>query len=275
MSSIKSDKWSAANYHEHASFVYSAKFTSVVLDMLGAKSGERILDVGCGSGEITVDLEKIVGKNGLVVGVDFSANMIEKAKANGCSNVYVSDGCDLQLDKDLEHTFDAAFSNAALHWMKRDPAGVLRGVKRALKPGGRFVAEMGGYLNIVGKRPLLNRFSGLRTAIHEVCRKHGIAPEPLDPWYFPSEKEYTELLESEDFKVEHISLNPRITVLPGRLYNWLITFARTSILDKVSDELAAQIMQEVEDMCAVDMRDKYGNWSVMYVRLRFSAIAPS
>jgi len=264
-STTKDDKWSAAHYNEHASFVYSAKFTSVVLDMLAAKPGERIIDIGCGSGEITADLEKLVGKDGLVVGTDFSANMIEKAKANGCSKVYVSDGCDLQIEKNLEHTFDAAFSNAAMHWMKRDPAGVLRGAKRALKPGGRFVSEFGGYLNIVG----------LRTAIHEVCRKHGIDPEPLDPWYFPSVEEYTELLESNGFKIDHISLNPRITPLPGRLYNWLITFVRTSILDGVPDELAKQMMQEVEDLCAIDMKDKYGNWALMYVRLRFSATVPT
>ncbi|KZT60262.1 S-adenosyl-L-methionine-dependent methyltransferase [Calocera cornea HHB12733] len=263
-SAARDDKWTAADYNQHASFVYSAKFTSVVLDMLAAKPGERIIDIGCGSGELTVDLEKVVGKEGLVVGIDFSANMIEKAKANGCAHVYVSDGCDLQIEKGLENTFDAAFSNAALHWMKRDPAGVLRGVKRALKPGGRFVAEFGGHLNVVG----------MRGALHEVCRKHGMDPVPLDPWYFPSVEEYKELLESNGFVVDHCSLNPRITPLPGKLYDWLITFARTSILDKVPDEEAAQMMQEVEDMCAIDMRDSYGNWSLMYVRLRFSATVP-
>ncbi|KZO96986.1 S-adenosyl-L-methionine-dependent methyltransferase [Calocera viscosa TUFC12733] len=261
---LKDDKWSAADYNQHASFVYSAKFTSAVLDMLAAKPGERIIDIGCGSGELTVDLEKVVGKEGLVVGTDISANMIETAKANGCSNVYVSDGCDLQLEKGLEHTFDAAFSNAALHWMKGDPAGVLRGVKRALKRGGRFVGEMGGLLNIVG----------LRSAIHQVCRRHGVDPGPLDPWYFPSVEEYKELLESNGFQVDQISLNPRITPLPGSVIGFLITFVRRSFFDKLPDEQAEKMMQEVEDLCEIDMRDSSGKWSLMYVRLRFSAKVP-
>ena len=76
--------------------------------------------------------------------------------------------------------FDAVFTNAALHWCKRDPSGVLEGAKRVLKPGGRIVGEMGGFMNCIG----------VRSAVHRVLRDRGYDPEDLDPWYFPSMEDY-------------------------------------------------------------------------------------
>jgi ubiquinone/menaquinone biosynthesis C-methylase UbiE len=124
------------------------------LELLSAQSGERILDIGCGSGELTLLLQDVVGqKDGLVVGVDFSESMIEKAKANGVKYAFVADAQLLELpedDPEVLERFDAVFSNATLHWCKRDPLGVLASVRKVLKPGGRFVAEMGGFMNCIG-----------------------------------------------------------------------------------------------------------------------------
>lgn len=126
------DKWSASVYSTNASFVYSSAFTSAVLNLLAPQPGERILDLGAGSGEVTLEIAKAVqaeGKPGSVVGVDMSAALLRQAR-EGAQQAGVNsvewierDGHDLS---GVEGGFDAAFSNAALHWMKTDPAKVGR-----------------------------------------------------------------------------------------------------------------------------------------------------
>jgi len=149
------DTWSAQNYNKTASFVYSHAFTAPVLGLLHAKPGERIIDFGCGSGEVTLELLKVVGEEGLVVGVDSSKSMIEQASMNGLPHCFISDVQALEFPADFEHQgraqYDAVFTNAALHWCKRDPAGVIQSASRVLKKGGRFVGEMGGFTNCIGE----------------------------------------------------------------------------------------------------------------------------
>jgi len=163
---------------------------------------------------------------------------------------------------DFDYKFDAVFSNAALHWCKRSPSGVIESAARALKKGGRFVVEMGGFTNCVG----------LRMVIHEVLRRRGLDPVALDPWYFPSPQDQQKLLESNGFRVVHISLNPRFTPLGGDIIDWQRTFARTSAFAGLSDAEAEDAMREVQVLCAPDCRDVSGNWALMYTRLRFVAI---
>jgi len=109
-------------------------------------------------------------------------------------------------------------------------------------------------------------------AIYHVLRGRGCDPVALDPWYFPSVQDYHQLLDSNGFRVEHISLNPRFNPLTGTLVDWLQLFCRTSFLKGFNDAEALEIMQEVENMCAVDCRDESGNWAMMYTRLRFVGI---
>src|SRR5439155_8396846 len=108
-----------------------------VFDLLNPQAGERILDLGCGDGALT---ERIVSAGAHVVGVDASSDMVNAARRRGL-DARVMDGGSL----DFNSEFDAVFSNAAMHWMKRDPDAVISGIHRALKPGGRFAAEMGGH----------------------------------------------------------------------------------------------------------------------------------
>jgi len=259
--------WSASLYNKTGSFVYSPAFTAPVLQLLSARPGERILDLGCGSGEVSLEIKKVVEtmKEGIIIGVDYSESMVQKAKENGLEHVFVADAQDLQLPEDMPEAldkFDAVFSNAALHWCKRDPLGVLKSAKKVLKPGGRFVGEMGGFMNCIG----------IRSALHDALRNRGHNPVDLDPWYFPSMEDYVKLLVTASFKPTHISLNPRITPLPTGLYNWLNLFVRSSFLRNFSDEEAIEIMKEVEDRCRVDCQDASGKWAMVYMRLRFSAI---
>ncbi|EJC98010.1 S-adenosyl-L-methionine-dependent methyltransferase [Fomitiporia mediterranea MF3/22] len=270
------DAWNADTYNAVASFVYSKEFTTPVLGLLNARPGERILDLGCGSGDLTLVLKRTVGETGVVLGVDASENMVKKARQNGVTASFVADAQDLQLppatpiDKEVadalpegfDYKFDAVFSNAVLHWCKRDPYAVVRAVAKVLRKGGRFVGEMGGYLNTVG----------LRSSMHAVLRKRGLDPESLDPWYFPSTDEYRKVLESAGFRVTHISLNPRITPLSSDIIDWQRTFCRKTIFATLNDADAEEVMREVQDMCTIDSRDANGRWTVMYCRLRFVAI---
>jgi len=268
-----------SDYSKNASFVYSDAYTSAVLQLLAPQQGEKILDLGCGNGELTNRLVDLVGEqDGQVWGTDSNAKMLDKAASSFPrlqGRLFQSDAQDLQLPSqrivDFPASFDAVFTNATLHWCKDSPAGVLRGVKRALggRKGARFVGEFGGFMNCVG----------VRSQLHRILREKGHDPEALDPWYFPTDVEYQELLQSEGFVVEHISLNPRFTPLSTDLHGWLQTFARGSFLATFSDAEAEEVIAEIVGRCEVDCRmaSRVGQgagtdgWAVMYVRLRFVA----
>ncbi|CAE6347334.1 unnamed protein product [Rhizoctonia solani] len=197
---------------------------------------ERIVDLGCGTGELTLRLEELVGQEGLVIGVDASESMLGKAKENGVANLFCSDIQNLMVPnkfKDFTGTFDAVFTNLALHWCKQNPHGAVRAAKTLLRPGGRFVGEFGGHMNGVG----------LRHAIAQVLERRGKVPS--DPWFLPQPEEYTKILESEGFKVEHISINPQIIILERSLADFVYGLFRASYLKDVEDEEAREIAQEV------------------------------
>jgi len=183
---------------------------------------------------------------------------------NGVQHAFVSDIQALELPGDipyLHEKFDAVFSNAVLHWCKRDPGGVLESAKKVLKPGGRIVAEMGGFMNCIG----------VRSALYRALRSRGYDPVSRDPWYFPSMEDYVRLLVTSGFTPIHLSLTPRVTPLPTGLHGWLQVFARTSLLAGLSEEEVKEIMDEVQEVCRVDCQDNSGKWAMLYMRLRFSA----
>lgn len=246
--------WDPDRYARNARFV--ADLGMPVVELLDPAPGERILDLGCGDGALTV---KFVEMGCDVVGVDGSAEQIEAARALGL-DARVADGQDL----DFEAEFDAVFSNAALHWMRRDPDAVIRGVVRALKPGGRFVGEMGGSGNV----------GAIRAALEAALVRRGIDPAPLCPWYFPTPEDYKTKLESAGLTVDRIELIPRPTPLPTRMADWLDTFGE-SYLSGVDESERAAVKEEVSAALAPDLRDaETGNWTADYVRLRFSARLP-
>ncbi|KAG6812722.1 hypothetical protein H0H93_013714 [Arthromyces matolae] len=260
--------WSASHYNQTASFVYSSAFTAPVLELLDAKPGERIIDFGCGSGEITLELQKHVtsAPGGAVIGTDASESMVEKAKQNGVEHAFVGDIQALELPNDIptiDQKFDAVFSNATLHWCK-NPAGVLESAKRVLKPGGRFAIEMGGLTNIIG----------LRCVMRDVLRRRGYDAEERDPWFFPSVDEYKELLINAGFRIEHISLNARINPLKESVTDWLYLFTRHTMLKGISDGEAKEIIDEATEILRPDCQDKSGAWTLMYARLRVLAFSP-
>jgi len=145
----------------------------------------------------------------------------------------------------------------------RNPDAVIAGVWRALKPGGRFVAEFGGAGNV----------AIVRGALVAVLARRGIDGDAATPWYFPSVDEYRGRLERHGFAVASIELIPRPTPLPGGLADWLDTFAE-SFLAAVAPEERAAVKEEVETLLRPALCDAAGAWTVDYMRLRFAAVKP-
>ena len=171
---IARQRWSAERYAETAHFVPA--LGAPVLEMLAPSRGEHILDLGCGDGVLT---EEIAASGADVLGADLSEELLAAAAAKGVK-VQRVDGHALPFKGE----FDAVFTNAALHWMRR-PKLVIAGVHRALKPRGRFVGEFGGHGNV----------AAIATAIWAVSALHGGDPAKVAPWFFPSVAEYQRLLE--------------------------------------------------------------------------------
>jgi len=245
--------WSAARYAEAAHFVPA--LGAPVLELLAPAPGEQILDLGCGDGVLT---EKIAAAGAVVVAVDAAPDMVAAARGRGL-DARVMAGQDL----DFETAFDAVFSNAALHWM-RPPEKVLAGVYRALKPGGRFVAEMGGH----------NNTAAIMVALAAVVGRYGLDARRLSPWYFPSAEAYGKKLEAAGFAIDDIRIIPRPTPLPAGLEAWLDAFAEDFFGALPPAERVAARSEVVELLRPVLM-DERGACIADYVRLRFRAFRPS
>jgi len=246
---VDKQDWSASTYGRNARFV--ADLGVPVLELLQPQAGERILDLGCGDGALT---EKLAAMGAHVIGIDGSADMVAACRARGL-DARVMDGQNLSFDRE----FDAVFSNAALHWMPNADA-VVAGVAQALKPGGRFVGEMGGHANVAAI------VTALRAALH--ARGHN--PDDGFGWFFPTAEAYAALLTAHGFTVRQATLIPRPTHLPTGIKGWLATFAGPFLIG-VPAAQHPDVLAEVEWLLSRALRTTAGDWIADYVRLRFSA----
>ncbi|HJU19848.1 MAG TPA: methyltransferase domain-containing protein [Stellaceae bacterium] len=252
MSEIAQQNWLAERYAVNAGFVPA--LGAPVLDLLAPQPGERVLDLGCGDGVLS---EKIAAAGAEVVAVDAGPDMVAAARARGL-DARVMDGQRL----DFTAEFDAVFSNAALHWM-RDQEAVLAGVYRALRPGGRFVAEMGGHGNT----------AAILVALSAVLARRGLDAQRLNPWWFPSAAAYRKKLEAAGFTVAEIAIVPRPTVLPGSVEPWLDTFCEP-FFGALPEPERGPARAETADLLRPVLMDETGTWVADYVRLRFRATRP-
>jgi SAM-dependent methyltransferase len=247
-------RWSADDYATNGRFV--TDLAGPILAMLAPAKGERILDLGCGHGVLTAE---IAAAGADVLGVDLSEELLAAARARGLT-VLRMDGHALPFRGE----FDAVFSNAALHWMRR-PELVIAGVARALKPGGRFVGEMGGHGNV----------AAIATAMRAVGALRDGDPVKIAPWFFPSVAEYRRLLEAGGLTVNTIALIPRPTPLATTgIEGWLTTFGR-SFFEQFAEPERTEVMGEVVALLRPSLSDADGVWTADHIRLRFAAVLPS
>lgn len=263
MTKQMTNRWNAAEYDAKHAFVYEK--AKGLVELLAPKAGERILDLGCGTGALTAE---IASRGAEVLGVDRSEEMIAQARMKfPALRFEVADGRELRL-KDEEAGFDAVFSNAVLHWIPEAEEVIAR-VARVLKPacagrpGGRFVAEFGGKGNI----------QKLVAGFHRAFAALGTQPpDALSPWFYPSVAEYAGLLEKHGLEVREASLFDRPTVLEEGergLENWIRVF-RQAFLEKMGEAEAQRWIREVERQCRADLF-REGSWVLDYRRLRIAA----
>jgi trans-aconitate methyltransferase len=255
MDTSKPTAWDTALYDEKHSFVW--KRGAALIELLAPQAGERVLDLGCGTGHLTAQIAKAGAE---VIGIDSSAEMIAEAKRLYPGLPFgVGDARDFRFDE----PFDAVFSNAVLHWVKPPEEAIAR-VRRALKPRGRFVAEFGGRENV----------AAIIWALQEASRAIGLEAWE-HPWYYPSIGEYAPLLEREGLEVTHAFLFDRPTPLEGEdgLRQWVEMFAR-DLVGRVPPDDRERYFRTFEEAARPTLyRD--GAWFADYRRLRVVAFRVS
>jgi trans-aconitate methyltransferase len=240
--------WDPGLYENQHSFVW--KYGADLLPLLDPKPGERILDIGCGTGQLTA---KIAESGADVLGIDSSVEMIGQARQN-----YPKLRFRLADARNMEFAerFDAVFSNAAIHWIL-EARTVVENIANVLIGGGRFVAEFGGKGNV--------------STIISSLRQAGLVFD--DQWYFPSVAEYTTLLEAHGFEVRYASLFDRVTPLDGAdrgLEQWIQMF-KSKLIAGIPEVERPQLFRRVEDAARSRLFFD-GQWHADYRRLRISAI---
>ena len=240
-------EWDAADYARIGGFV--PELGAAALALLDPQWGEHILDVGCGDGTLTL---KIKEAGADVVGIDNSLSMIGAARAKGL-DARLMDAAELKFAE----AFDAAFSNATLHWVL-DKERAARAIWFALKNNGRFAGEMGGEGNL----------ARLRETLDDVLVLRGYGPPTYAANWYPTVEEFTAVYENAGFRDVDARLIERPTPLEHGVAAWVTTF-RKGWLDRagVPEEERAEIGQAVADSVGTDVAD--------YVRLRFIMRKPA
>lgn len=253
MNMIQKDHWNPSLYDDKHGFV--SKFGNQLLDYLGPKQGENILDVGCGTGDLA---NKIASVGANVVGIDFSENMIAKAKEKYPHIQFMVKDV---TKMDFHQEFDAVFTNATLHWVK-PPEKALTNIFNSLKNGGRFVAEFGGKGNV----------QKITDALLIEIKKAGIDRDISFPWYYPSIGEYTTLMEQAGFRVTLAMHFDRPTPLEGEdgLKNWILMFGN-QFFEGINEELKEEIIANVETALKPSLFEN-GVWVADYKRIRVVGI---
>ncbi|GAB5399219.1 MAG: class I SAM-dependent methyltransferase [Aureisphaera sp.] len=248
-------KWKPEPYNEKHSFVY--EYGEDLIKLLDPKENQRILDLGCGSGQLTFKISELAKE---VIGIDKSVEMIADAKSKFPSIEFqVADAGNFGFNE----KFDSIFSNATLHWVK-DYKGAIKCMYDNLKPNGKVVLEFGGKGNV-------------QTIVHELRNSLKVrsydSQSNLDLWYFPSIGEYSTELESAGFRVlfaEHYDRSTELADEHSGIKDWISMFAANffvGVAEKHIEEIKNEVQESVKEKCLIN-----GKWFADYKRIRIIAI---
>jgi trans-aconitate methyltransferase len=248
-------KWNARLYDDKHSFVF--KYGEDLVDQLAPAQGEKILDLGCGTGYLT---HLISVRGAIVTGIDKSASMIGQARE---SYPNLDFGIQSATDFHFDRPFDAIFSNAVLHWvLDKEPA--MDCISRNIRPGGRLVLEMGGKGNV----------EEIVLAIRKALTRHGFYKNAATQvWYFPSLGEYTTLLERRGFRIQYAAHFDRPTELQDTdsgISDFIRMFGN-AFFENIPGTTVDQILQEIQESLR-PTHFRGGKWFAGYKRLRIVAI---
>jgi SAM-dependent methyltransferase len=243
---ISTSSWDAADYQRVGGFVPA--LGQAALDLLDPGPGEHILDIGCGDGTLTLKIKEAGAE---VVGIDNSLSMVGAAKAKGL-DARLMDAADLRFSE----AFDAAFSNATLHWVL-DKERAARAIWFALKPGARFVGEMGGAENL----------AALRRHLDDELVARGFGPPTYAANWYPTPDEFAAVYEAAGFRDIDAELIDRPTPLDHGVEGWVLAF-RKGWLDR------AQVPEDQRPAIAAAVAARHGSNTADYVRLRFTMRKP-
>lgn len=248
-------KWDSKLYNDKHSFVFS--YGQSLVKLLDPKPNERILDLGCGTGSLTNQINEITNN---CIGIDSSIDMVKTAKQLYPElEIYQKDASTF----DFIESFDAIFSNATLHWVL-DYKSCAESMFRNLKNKGRLVVEFGGKGNIQKIENCLKR---------NLKKYNYIEQSEFKQWYFPSIADYSKVLEDVGFRVVFVQHYDRPTELvksESGIKDWLTMFGKNFLNDvKAEDEI--NILNDVQEELRADLY-KLGKWYADYKRIRIIAI---
>ncbi|MEM7715267.1 MAG: class I SAM-dependent methyltransferase [Cyanobacteria bacterium P01_A01_bin.68] len=270
---VSNNNWDSSLYQDKHDFVW--KYGENLLEILNPQPNEIILDLGCGTGQLTA---KIAESGAEVIGIDSASEMIEKAQKNYPQLKFqVADARNFELSQPFGFNslmerkpnpstispVNAVFSNATLHWIP-EADEVINCINKSLKTGGRFIAEFGGKGNIESIVKALYR------ALEKISFNN---PSDSNPWYFPSIGEYAAKLEKQGFEVVYSNLFHRPTLLQDKdngLANWIKMFG-SNFFTELSESEINQVIQDVEKQLKLNFYQD-GNWFADYRRIQIKAI---
>jgi len=251
----KSSEWNPELYNDKHSFVYA--YGESLVKLLDPQNNERVLDLGCGSGQLTFEISKFAKE---AIGIDKSATMIADAKSKFPTiDFQVADASNF----DFEEKFDSIFSNAALHWVL-DYKAAIQSMFENLKDKGKIVVEFGGKGNIQ------SILTGLRKSL---AKRNYLEQSKLDLWYFPTIGEYATELEKVGFRVTMAQHYDRPTTLADEnsgIKDWLSMFTESlfeGVNKKDKEEIKNEVQENLREKCFIE-----GKWVADYKRIRIIAV---
>lgn len=255
--------WDATSYGSN--LAHHRAYDDDLLASLALRGDERVLDLGCGVGDVAAAIAAAV-PHGSVTAVDADPDMVRAAQAKAGPNLHVEQ----VRAQDVGHrfaagSFDVVVSVAVLHWVPvADQPVVAAGVRRVLRPGGRFRADFGGQGQIAAARTLLD----------EVAVSHGGSAAA---WYFPSVEEHRPVLAAAGLDTSAPGwiqrLEQRRPFDEAGVRGWLASQVSIAYLPSVPPPVRADFLADVEKIVLPGLRRADGSFDQDYVRIDLLASA--